>query len=567
MEPSEPKASLEASTAASFRGERIGKFEVIAQLSVGGMAELFLAFTSGPGGFRKYAAVKRILPDVRSDEQFIRMFLDEARLTAGFNHPSIAHVFELGEEADGLFLAMEFVAGQNLNQVSAACRQARRRVPFGFTASVMCDVCAALDYAYHFRDPSGRALEIIHRDVAQKNVMVGYDGTVKLLDFGIAKSHGSLGRTQVGHVKGTTGYMSPEQVVGGALDARSDVFSVGVVMYELLTGQRLFAGATEEDEMRNILAQRIPRPAKVDPEIPEPLSDLVMRALAREKADRFPDARSLAQAIRLACGDLCFDVERRAALMRERFDAQVRATRTLMDSAVRKTSPKEIAAALDVLHETWDGAGTEVSTARKPPVSEDAPAPLPPGVARAETVLLEPKDPISRSPPPESHGSHALGGIALVLFLLAGAVAFVGLWLFGGSTTKPLGGDPTGGMRPIPFAKSAGSPPAPVQARKALAPANAPSTQPASAEPARKPEPRRHHARVGRLTLVTHPRAEVFEGNRRLGTTPLFGVKLSVGMHRLRLEGADGRMRMLSVPIRDGKPLALRISLSDLPVR
>src|SRR4051812_26219417 len=271
-----------------YRGMKIGKYEILTQLTSGGMAELFLGYTAGPGGFRKYVVVKRILPDAKDNDQFVKMFLDEARITAAFNHPNIGQVFDLGEDGAGLFLAMEFIAGQNLNQVTAACAKQRAVLPLGLSASVVHDLALALHYAHTFTDPAGKPFPVIHRDVAQKNVMVTYNGVVKLLDFGIAKARGSLGRTNVGTVKGTTGYMSPEQVRGEELDGRSDVFGLGVVLWEMCTGRRLFSGETEIEEMKLILSQPIPRPTELVDVIPEALSDIVLRSLARERADRFP---------------------------------------------------------------------------------------------------------------------------------------------------------------------------------------------------------------------------------------------------------------------------------------
>ncbi|HEX8706030.1 MAG TPA: serine/threonine-protein kinase, partial [Myxococcaceae bacterium] len=259
-------------------GEQIGKYQVITRLSAGGMAELFLGFTAGPGGFRKYVALKRILPDVRTNEQFGRMFLDEARITAAFNHPNITQVYELGEEEDGLYLAMEFISGQDLDHVIKAYRKRNEPVPLGMGLSVMRDVCHALHYAHTFTDPSGRPSPIIHRDVAGKNVMVTYDGVVKLLDFGIAKARNSLERTRAGMVKGTAGYMSPEQVRGQPLDGRSDVFSAGVVLWELVTGERLFAAESEREEMKMILEAPIPVPTARVPTVPPEVSTVVLKA-------------------------------------------------------------------------------------------------------------------------------------------------------------------------------------------------------------------------------------------------------------------------------------------------
>ncbi|MET0405867.1 MAG: serine/threonine-protein kinase, partial [Cystobacter sp.] len=290
------------------RGQRIGRYEVLSQLSVGGMAELFIGFTSGPGGFRKYAALKRILPDARSDEQFERMFLDEARITAAFNHPNIGQVFELGQDGDGLFLAMEFIAGQNLEDVIAAGQRAGGRLPLGFALSVVRDVCLALHYAHTFTSPGGRPHAVIHRDVAHKNVMVTYDGVVKLLDFGIAKTRGARAQTQVGMVKGTTGYMSPEQVRGEPLDGRSDLFSVGVMLHELLTGERLFSAGTEIQEMQMILGGSIPEPQpKGGPAVPREVCAVALKALARERTQRYATGREMARALEAAAGSLLDD--------------------------------------------------------------------------------------------------------------------------------------------------------------------------------------------------------------------------------------------------------------------
>src|SRR6218665_731511 len=203
-DPSRGSPSTSTDFVDPHRGSRIGRYQVISQLSVGGMAELFLGFTSGPGGFRKYAAIKRVLPDARSDEEF-----------------------ELGQDAEGLFLAMEFIAGQNLAQVLAVCGRRQTPLPLGFGLSVVRDMCLALHSAHAFTTPGGKPFPVIHRDVAHKNVMVTYQGEVKLLDFGIAKARGGASRTQAGMVKGTTGYMSPEQVRGDPLDGRSDLFAAG----------------------------------------------------------------------------------------------------------------------------------------------------------------------------------------------------------------------------------------------------------------------------------------------------------------------------------------------------
>jgi serine/threonine-protein kinase len=590
-----------AASAASFRGERIGKYEILAQLSIGCMAELFLAFTSGPGGFRKYVVVKRILPDIRGSDQFVKMFLDEARITAALNHPNIAHVFDLGEENDGLYLAMEFIAGQNLNQVMEACALRKQQPPLGFIGAVARDVALALHYAHTFTDPRGHSLPVIHRDVAQKNIMVAYDGAVKLLDFGIAKARGSLGRTQVGTVKGTTGYMSPEQVVGQEIDGRSDVFALGVVMHELLTGKRLFAADTEEEEMRKILAQPIPRPAKIKASIPEELSDVVMRALARERADRF-NAKELARAIEAVLGKTLFDPDRTSLFMRELFAEKVTATQALLDSVDGPEGSKQLERSLVALRSN-DGMSFQASRLVVPGPPAPPPEPLPPPAKKAALPqavttrripivgALTPRTPAER-PERASLGMRVFWvGVTL---LLGATVAVGGYATWDAWHPKQRArGDASGGMRPhdpdavnhlapaptssaLPPISPPGQDPAP-----ALPPSSAPGNPTAGPGPGDAAAPdtaegtdaeatpahRAARAAKGKLTLVTHPRCEVYLGRRHLGRTPLFSVVLPAGVHTLHLKGPDGKTRRLSVPIRSGKTAALKISLADLPTR
>ncbi|HYO71200.1 MAG TPA: protein kinase [Archangium sp.] len=316
------------------RGRRIGKYEIVTRLFVGGMAELFLAFTAGPGGFRKFVALKQILPDIQKDEHFVRMFLDEARITAALAHANIGQVFDLGQEGEELYLAMEFLAGQNLEQILQASLKQQRPLPLGFSARAVRDACLGLHYAHHFTDPSGKPRPVVHRDVSPKNVMVTFEGHVKVIDFGIAKAKGRLGRTQVGMVKGTTGYMSPEQVQGSEqLDGRSDLFCAGIILHELLCGRRLFTGAHEGAVMLKIAAAEVPSPSSLNPRVPEALSQVVMRAMAREPERRFASGREMARAIEAACGPELFHEEQLATVMRQLFEDKLQKTRALLESA------------------------------------------------------------------------------------------------------------------------------------------------------------------------------------------------------------------------------------------
>jgi serine/threonine-protein kinase len=323
---------------------RTGKYEILARLSVGGMAEVFLAVTTGPGGFRKLVVLKRVLPQHRDERDFVDMFLDEARITAALSHSCIAQVFDLGDEGGELYLVMEFVAGQDVSAVRRAALQRGMPVPIGLSCRIVRDVCLALHYAHHFVDPGGAPLPVIHRDISPRNVMVTYAGGVKIIDFGIAKAKGLLERTQDGLMKGSVGYMSPEQTLGGQLDGRSDLFSAAVILHELLTGRRLFrvAGDTRATVDR-LFGEAVLPPHQLNPRAPSALSPVVLRGLERDRADRYEDGVEMARAIEGAVGGDLFDDERVAAFMRDLFADDIARARHLL-GGVGGGAPRGLAA-------------------------------------------------------------------------------------------------------------------------------------------------------------------------------------------------------------------------------
>jgi eukaryotic-like serine/threonine-protein kinase len=552
-----------------YRGMKIGRYQLLSQLTSGGMAELFLAYTAGPGGFRKYVVIKRILPDAKNNDQFVKMFLDEARVTAAFSHPNIAQVFELGQEDQDLFLAMEFISGQNLNQVTAVCARKRAVLPIGFSVAAVHDTALALHYAHTFKDPAGAPLPVIHRDVAQKNIMVTYDGIVKLLDFGIAKARGQLGRTNAGTVKGTTGYMSPEQVRGEALDGRSDVFGLGVVLFEMITGKRLFAADSELDEMKMILSAPVPRPSALVPVVPEALSDITLRALAREKADRWPSGKDLAKALSTQCAELMFDQEQRAAFMREHFEDQLQATAALLTSAT-DSSAKQLLVAKAVHAIRGDGGAQsgaarlskdEVKAAR---AKRKKPAPESPDEVNLQLAALQGKAEAlaasSTGPPTNPDAKRSLNWV-VPLSLVAGLVLLAAA-LFkvsGALEPEPQPQTPVYDS-PVPI------PHAPDDPRIAAAPPT-PGGESAAPPKEDKEEPKKKAVRTGQVTIVTFPEATVFRGRQQLGKTPLFNVELPLGTHMLTLVGGDGVKRALSVPVREGKNTPIKVKLEEVPVR
>ena len=270
-----------------------GKYYLLERINVGGMAEVFKAKTVGVEGFEKIVAIKRILPSVAEDEEFIKMFIDEAKITSQLSHANLAQTFDLGKTNDAYYIAMEYVPGKDLRAVQERLRRRGEKIPLPLAAYVVGKVCEGLDYAHRKRDAAGRELNIVHRDVSPQNVIISYEGEVKLVDFGIAKAANKITKTQSGILKGKFGYMSPEQVRGLPLDRRSDIFAAGVVLYELCTGERLFTGSSDFSVLEKVQQAKITRPSVAMPDMPERLETVILKALAREPEERYQHAADL----------------------------------------------------------------------------------------------------------------------------------------------------------------------------------------------------------------------------------------------------------------------------------
>jgi len=272
-----------------------GGTEILARLSTGGMGEVLLGRRHGALGFEKLCAVKTIRGDLTSRADFRMMFLDEAKLVARLDHPSIAQVYDFGEEGKTLYLAMEYVPGVPLSQLLKA---GRAPFPPPVAARMLSEVLRGLHYAHGVTDVTGQALGVVHRDVSPQNIILTFDGRMKILDFGIAITKDrEAPETAVGVLKGKPSYMAPEHLRGGAVDRRADVFSASVVLHELLTGQKLFTRETALATALAVEGDPIPTPSQLVPGLSDILDAIVMKGLARDPDDRYPDAKSMAEAL------------------------------------------------------------------------------------------------------------------------------------------------------------------------------------------------------------------------------------------------------------------------------
>ncbi len=300
LTPSRPPAALPEPV---FRGEVFGPYELIDRVAVGGMAEVFKAKRSGVEGFEKVVAIKRILPHLSENADFVRMFVAEAKVVAGLSHPNIASIFELGRIGRSYYIAMEFVHGRDLRSVLRRAAERGLAIPLDLGLRVVSEVCAALEYAQRKKDEHGRAMQIVHRDVNPQNILLSFEGEVKLVDFGIARASTMASATDPAVLRGKLLYMSPEQACGRAVDGRSDLFSLGLVLYELLTGTRAFQAGGERTLLERVRAGEVAPPRQHNPRLPEPLERVLLKALARDPDARVQDAGQMLRGLERFLGE------------------------------------------------------------------------------------------------------------------------------------------------------------------------------------------------------------------------------------------------------------------------
>jgi serine/threonine protein kinase len=569
-----------------LRGQRVGKYELLTRLTVGGMAELFLGFTRGPGGFEKHVVIKRILPDAAKNEDFVRMFLDEARLTAAFSHQNIVQVYDLQEDQEGLYVAMEYISGANLNEVFNACVAQQAVLPLGFSLAVVHDSAMALHYAHTYRTPSGEEISVIHRDVAQKNIMVAFDGQVKLLDFGIAKAKGTLSRTTTGTVKGTAGYMSPEQARGESIDPRSDVFSLGVVMWEMVTGQRLFAAESELKELMLIIEGEIHRPSEIESSIPEVVSDVVMKALARDRAKRWDSAKDLARAIETTCSEWLFDQDHRSSFMKERFPERIQDTTSgrIPRSMLPPRRPRQLLGNEEITRVKSPLAQHHHRQKNKASAARGARQSVPMGTSKRDTSkeLPETHESSPSLKPEARRGIQTQSIIGTVFAISILAVALLFAWKMSSEEM-------------ISFSRSADVVPAEPEHPKEPVNAKTPaSKRTREAEPGQQPgdgaRPSTDSANEGVLkpgswtsrsgpnpltdskvekavfTMALLPEGSVYFGTQLVARGSWLVFKLPIGKQSLFVVGEDGVRRKLAVTVQRGKNTPIRVRVEDIPI-
>ncbi|MFH1811269.1 MAG: serine/threonine-protein kinase [Pseudomonadota bacterium] len=582
---------------------KLGRFELLYELAAGGMATLYLARVSGLAGFEKLVAIKRIHPHLSRERQFIEMFLDEARIAARLHHPNIAQIYELGEVDRSLFIAMEYVEGESLARFARAYLKLQRErggpkgMPIRECAAVVAEAAAGLHAAHELRGADGEPLELVHRDVSPHNILVTYDGYVKLIDFGVAKARGRISHTQGSSVKGKVAYMSPEQIQAQPLDRRSDVFSLGIVLHEMTCGRRLFKSDIEVETLRQILQADIPRPSSLRPDYPPPLEQVVMKALARDPAQRYQTADEMRRAILNALheGGPPVGASEIGALMRDIFGERMQLKARLREAPEPGRADRSDVSALIGSSDTLEFSAkvSEAADAVPAAVTAGLPATAPKkhrglialgiGALAAALVVVAglwwrtASAPevgglrVDSTPPGAQvavdHGLRTAVTPAVIPELALGPHD-VRVWLNGYQAyekqieiTQPgqefvLDATLVREVEPVPEAPVA--PPVEPVAAPAAEPQPPPATEPVKhpprepVQPVRRPGANRSSTEKGKLTLKTIPWSEVSLGKKKLGVTPLVGVELPAGSHRLTL-------------LPEGKPPARTVTVKIAP--
>jgi len=533
------------------------------------MASVFLARSDGPAGFEKLVALKRIHPHLAKENEFVEMFLDEARIAARISHPNVCTVFDFGEADGSYFIAMEYLVGESVSRIMKTICAAPDRQDWPshacLAARLVADACEGLHAAHELRGDDGAPLELVHRDVSPQNLFVGYDGTVKVVDFGIARAAGRLHHTATGTVKGKWAYMAPEQARRTALDRRADVWSLGVVLWELVTCRRLFRREGEAETLTALLNDPIPAPSDVRPGVPRELDEIVSRALTRDREERYPTARAFGSALSrfIAAQGQTVGLAEISEWMREIFPEDYGRRLELVDQARRS------------------------QTGRVPRISAslDTGSLSPSGLDRAPPVVISPEHSAVRTAHRSARWPIGAGAVAVA------ALAVGAYWLLGGGVpstppspidaphaavaapTSPTASEVPAPPPPTPPVPVAGIPAQPPTG-PASPPAAAPPAPPAPAAPEARPAAPTKAPAVPPRTAPPSPTgsgtlgvftpggwADVFVDGTRRGRTPT-QLTLPAGRHVVELRPfGELPARRRVVQIRTGQTLRLPVPL------
>ncbi len=502
----------------------LGKYTLIRKLATGGMAEVFLARAEGPGGFAKKCVVKRILPHFNDDPRFIEMFLGEARLAAELNHPNLVQIFDFGQAGGQYYLAMEYIDGANLRVLNQAARRMQGPLSFPMAARLISMAAEGLHYAHELKNEQGELVNLVHRDISPDNILVSKNGAVKVVDFGIAKASTQPHLTKSGMIKGKMAYMPPEQLAREPLDRRADLFALGIVFYELVTGGMPFDATSEVSIIQAIMSQKpLEKPTVYRPDCPPELEAIINKCLEKDRTKRYASCVELQTDLETFIRNSGQSVGTReiATLVETVFENESDAT---LPNAVVSPSGlnNDLGTGLEMTH---PGKSAEMP---KPPPS--APRPNEMGTGMSNTALRSVEtNAVKRSKAPLFVG---LGVLVLV--------GVVGGWF---ATRPPPAEVPKDPVKPVPVAVvDAGAveePKIDAGIAVAVAEVDAGSEEAVDAGVAVAVEPPKPvAAKNGKLEFRIRPYATVYLDDRKLGDTPLPAMTVPVGKHKIRLVNA-----------------------------